>query len=378
MGLLLSGILALVVAMGIGRFAYTPILPLMQGEAGLSGAFAGVVAASNYLGYFVGALWSAHPFWRTRRIVTIRWSLAIGCATTLAMGFSANGSAWLTLRFFSGVASAFILILVSSVVLDRAAREGMRWWPGILYSGVGVGIALTGILVPLLEREGWRASWIGLGALSAVLCAVVFAGLRDGDPAPSAESASSERANRPKYWTLMIAYFCDGIGYVIPATFIVAILRATPELAGLASSAWVIVGILAAPSPLLWDRLAARFGRISMLALALAILAAGVVAPVYLRNVAGAAFSAIALGLTFMGITTLVNTEARALFPHASSRAIGELTAVFGIGQIVGPLIVSAIAVSGGTYDTALLAAGAVLAASALLAGGQLLYSKPC
>jgi hypothetical protein len=110
-----------------------------------------------------------------------------------------------------------------------------------------------------------------------------------------------------------------------------------------------------------------------MLALALAILAAGVVAPVLLRNVAGAAFSAVALGLTFMGITTLVNTEARALFPQASNRAIGELTAAFGIGQIIGPLVVSAIAVRGGSYDTALLVAGGVLAASvATLAGGRL------
>ncbi len=373
MGLLASGIVALIVAMGIGRFAYTPILPLMKNEAGLGDAFAGVLAAANYLGYFAGALWSARPFWRTRRVATIRWALAAACATTLAMGFWQNGTAWLVLRFASGVASAFVLILVSSVVLDRAAREGRRWWPGLLYAGVGLGIVLTGALVPAVERGGWRATWFVMGALSALLCALAFAGLREPDALPPRAAAAADRPSPWRFWTLMLAYCGDGIGYVIPATFIVAILRATPELAGAAAFAWIVVGLLAAPSPLLWDRLAARFGRIPMLALALAILAAGVVAPVYSRSVAGALFSAAALGLTFMGITALVNTEARALFPHSSSRAIGELTAAFGIGQIVGPLIVSAIALRGGSYESALLVAGAVLAASvAMLAGGRL------
>lgn len=370
--------------MGIGRFAYTPILPLMKHEAGLGDAFAGILAAANYFGYLAGAVLAAHPFWRSRRIAAIRWALGAGCATTLAMGLGAEPSVWLGLRFVSGIASAFVLILVSSVILDRASREGKGWWPGVLYSGVGLGIALTGILVPYLARSGWRASWLGLGLLSVLLCAAIVPGLSDRRiESPREEQAAAERPNPATYWSLMIAYFADGVGYIVPATFIVAILRATPQLAAFAASSWVIVGLVAAPSPILWGRLAARFGRIPMLALALLVLTAGVVAPVLVRNVAGAAFSALALGATFMGITTLVNMEARALFPHSSSRAIGALTAAFGIGQVVGPLIVSAVAASGGNYDVSLLVAAAVLAAGvATLAGGQfaskLTGRRPC
>jgi hypothetical protein len=109
-----------------------------------------------------------------------------------------------------------------------------------------------------------------------------------------------------------------------------------------------------------------------MLGLAMLLLTAGVLAPVFVPNVAGATFGALALGGTFIGITTLVTIEARALFPHSSHRAIGQLTAAFGVGQVIGPLIVSAIASAGGTYDTALLAAGSILLAGcAILAAGQ-------
>lgn len=371
--MLFSGLCALVVAMGIGRFAYTPILPLMKAEAGLSDTLAGVLASANYAGYLIGALWSSRPAWLTRRTAAIRCSLALSCATTAAMGLTTNLPAWLVLRCASGIASAFVLILVSSVVLDRAARAGRLWWSGILYSGVGLGIALTGISVPFLAPAGWSASWLGLAVASAVLSVPAFVRFDEGPRAAHAAPATRDRPHPLQFWSLMIAYFGDGVGYVIPATFIVAILRATPQLAPIASSAWILVGVVAAPSPAVWGALALRFGRMPMLAFALVVLAAGVVAPVYARNVAGASFSAFALGATFMGITTLVNVEARSLFPHSSNHAIGRLTAAFGVGQIVGPLVVSEVAATGRSYDVALLVAGAVLAASVLtLAGGQL------
>jgi MFS family permease len=370
---LLGGLLALIVAMGIARFAYTPILPLMKNEAGVGDAFAGILASGNYLGYLAGALVAALPFWRPRRVLTIRTALVAASATTLAMGLVANPVAWLGIRFVSGVASAFVLVLVSSLILDQASREGRSWWPGVLYSGVGLGIALTGIVVPSLAHDGWRAAWIGLGFMSVLLCVAIWPGLSEEPADPSRPPDAAVDAPHPAiYWSLIVSYFAVGVGYIVPATFIVAILRATPQLASIASSSWIVVGLVAAPSPFVWGRLAARFGRIRMLGLAMLVLTAGVVAPVYVRNVAGATFAALALGGTFIGITTLVTIEARALFPHSSHRAIGQLTAAFGTGQVIGPLIVSAIATAGGSYDTALLAAASILlAGGAILAAGQ-------
>jgi MFS family permease len=364
----------LVVAMGIARFAYTPILPLMKSEAGVGDAFAGILASANYLGYLAGALVAALPFWRPRRILAIRSALVTASLTTLAMGLVVSPAAWLGIRFVSGVASAFVLVLVSSLVLDQASRPGRGWWPWVSYSGVGLGIALTGIVVPLLARDGWRAAWIGLGMMSVMLCAAIWPGLSEEPADPSRAPDAAVDAPHPAiYWSLIVSYFAVGVGYIVPATFIVAILRATPQLAAIASFSWIIVGLVAAPSPFVWGRLAARFGRIRMLGVAMLVLTAGVVAPVYVRNVAGATFAALALGGTFTGITTLVTIEARALFPHSSHQAIGQLTAAFGIGQVIGPLIVSAIATTGGTYEAALLTAASVLLAGcAILAGGQL------
>jgi MFS family permease len=365
MALLLSGVAALIVAMGIGRFAYTPILPLMKNGAGLTDTMAGIIASSNYVGYLAGALWASLPMWHKRRVVTIRWALVVGSVTTLAMAFSQNIAVWLVLRCVSGIASAFILILVSSVILDHAARHRITWWPGVLYAGVGIGIAFTGVVVPAFGHAGWRAAWIGLGVLSLIVTAVIAGRFRNEDHSVQRVSVETGETRSPLYWGLVAGYFAEGLGYVIPATFIVAILRETPGLAPFAPWSWVIVGIVAAPSAILWNRLGAAFGRVVMIVVALLVLALGVITPAYVHTVAGAAFSAFALGLTFMGITALVNTEARELFPRGSNRAIGELTAAFGVGQIIGPLVVSAFAASGGSYNASLVTASIVLAAGA-------------
>lgn len=367
--------------MGVGRFAYTPILPLMKSEASLSDAFAGILAAANYAGYLIGAFVASHRLWRARRGATILWSLGTVAVTTLAMGFFASGAAWLLLRFIAGIASAFVLILVSSVVLDRASRERRHAWPGALYAGVGTGIALTGIAVPVFATAGWRAAWVGMGALSLALCIPAAAWFRDSEEHHSGpdRGAGTESVDPRAYWTLILAYFGEGIGYIVPATFIVAIFRASPQLAPIASLAWIFVGLVAIPSALVWPRLAARFGSRPTLGCALILLAGGVAAPVYVHHVVAGAFAAFALGATFMGITAVVNMEARSLFPRSSNRAIGQLTGAFSFGQIVGPLIVTAAAASPGAYDRALIVAAVVLIASAAsaLAGISPSHEKP-
>lgn len=379
MRLLYGGVAALIVAMGIGRFAYTPILPLMKSGTGLSDAMGGIIASSNYVGYLVGAVWASRPSWHRRRAATIRWALVIASVTTLAMACSHDVVAWLVLRCVSGIASAFILILVSSIILDRAARDHRPMWPGLLYMGVGIGIAFTGLIVPIFGQSGWRVPWIGLGVLSLIITAVVAGSFHDDERAIGEAAARAADVRRPRlYWGLVAGYFAAGLGYVIPGTFIVVMFRESSVLAPFASWSWVLVGVVAAPSAILWNKLGTTFGRVAMIVVALLLLALGVVAPVYVHNVAGAAFSAFALGLTFMGITVLVNTEAREIFPRGSNRAIGELTAAFGVGQIIGPLVVSIVAAIGSSYDTALIIASVVLGAGAVAVGSQSRQRQEC
>src|SRR5690349_6007727 len=118
----LAGCLALAVAMGIGRFAFTPILPLMQEDAGVSVVAGGSLAAANYLGYLAGALTAAAGAIGPRRAIHV--GLAAIAAATLAMGVSADFAAWLALRAVSGFASAWVLVNVSAWSLDRLGKAG--------------------------------------------------------------------------------------------------------------------------------------------------------------------------------------------------------------------------------------------------------------
>ena len=365
--LLVSGVATLALAMGFGRFAYTPLLPPMRADAGLTVALAGIVATANLAGYLVGALAASGRWARGRRVAVVRWSVIAGVAATGLMALH-SVPVWLLARFAAGVASGLAFVLISSLVLDRAARDGYRQWPAILYAGVGAGIALSGLLVPLFV--GWggsRAGWLGLCAVSAAIAAVTLPWLHDAVPAAAPGPAAARRpADRTLFWWLFAAYGGEGFGYIIPATFMVAHISAAPALAPFAGLSWVVVGLVAIPSTLLWNAVGLRIGRARAFALAMLVQAAGVVGPDYAPNAAGALIAAVTLGATFMGITTLGSALARELYPERSHTAIGALTAIFGIGQAIGPSFAAVLTVRTGTYGGALAASALVLAASAL------------
>src|SRR5437763_4588440 len=169
----LAGLLALALAMGIGRFAFTPLLPLMQGDAGLSLAEGGYLAAANYVGYLAGALWAVRP---ARPAAAIRIALLAIALTTAAMGLVHSMAWWLALRFAAGVASAWALVYVSAWALPQLASGGL------LFSGVGVGIALAGALcLALTQLDASSAqAWLALGLFSVAVTAGLWPAIRDG------------------------------------------------------------------------------------------------------------------------------------------------------------------------------------------------------
>jgi MFS family permease len=154
---LLAGMSALAVVMGIGRFAYTPILPLMQAGEGFSETVAGLVASANYGGYFLAALFSAFFSWPGGRTVWLRSHLVLNVLTTGIMGWLSDAVAWGVIRFLSGWSSGVVFVLSSNMVLDRLSVEGRNGWKsGVLYSGVGLGIAHP---VDLVRFAGSESSW---------------------------------------------------------------------------------------------------------------------------------------------------------------------------------------------------------------------------
>src|SRR5215831_19062280 len=181
------GLVALASAMGIGRFALTPILPLMQQDAALTLTVGGWLATGNYLGYLLGALICIAL--RPRPSAAIRWGLVSVGLTTLLMGLSDWQPLWLALRFLSGIASAFVLVGTSAWAMPILSHHGREEWSGHVFSGVGIGIAFAGLfgLAAGVEAWGSRITWIVLGVVAVALAALLWRPLGSGN-APIAQA----------------------------------------------------------------------------------------------------------------------------------------------------------------------------------------------
>lgn len=374
---------ALAIAMGIGRFAYTPILPWMLDGAGLTLAGAGWLASANFAGYLAGALAVALPLFRTRRAGWVVLALVTSAATTLAMGLTSSYAAWLALRTASGIASAFVLVLTSSIVLDALARRNASARAWLLYAGVGTGIAFSALGVDLVARATgggsglWATLWLalGTGALAAALWPALTLWRTDRETAPThAASRISPAATTPQaapmrpLLRMVVSYGLFGFGYVVTATFVVAMARDGGADRTGETLVWLAVGLCALPSVLAWNAVAARTGLREAYVLAILVEAAGVAMTALLPGTAALVAGAGLLGGTFVAVTALGLMHVRALVPEATQRAVALMTASFAAGQMVGPSVAALMAERTGTYTHASLLAAAALVAAALLA----------
>lgn len=373
----------LAAAMGVGRFAYTPLLPIMVDATGLTPSTGAVVAAANYAGYLVGAVALAlRPRWGDQRR-TVAGLAALLVLSEFAMPAVAHPAGWGVLRFLAGVASAGLFVgCVRRVTRILGPTHRGAWGAGIAFSGVGLGIALTGALVAVLDgRASWQAMWLVLAVLTAALLAPLLAASRRGaarpvpagseGEAPSAGEAPSsgetpsagEPAPALPGWPLLTAlYFLEGLGYIIVGTFLVASVE-TSSAGASGSVAWIVVGLTAAPGTVVWSWLGHRLGSRPALCGALALQAAGAALPTLGGGTVAALTAAALFGATFMGVTALairVGVELRG--PNAA----GPLTAVYGVGQLLGPLVVAP--ALGSSYTTAFRVAVVVVSCAAVLA----------
>jgi predicted MFS family arabinose efflux permease len=368
----LGGMCALIVAMGVGRFAYTPLLPLMQQAYGFGADVAGGIAAVNYGGYLLGALLCMTAAVGARRMELLRWSLLLSVGTTAAMGLFDTLAAWWALRFVAGLASAGVMVLGSAVALETLAQRGASQHRGVIFSGVGAGIVLSGAAVLALDGLlDVRGLWLVLGALCLPLAAVSWHWLIRpavrGAPRAAAPPPAAAPARIPFLPWLAAAYFCVGLGYIVSGTFLVAIVQhntASP-LAG--TTTWMIAGLAAAASTLLWPALAARFGAVRALVAAHALQALGIMLPALSPGLAAAYVGAILFGGTFMGIVALAMSLGQRLAPERSARVLGLLTAAYGTGQMIGPLLGGFIAAHTASFTLPLVLAGAVVAIGGVL-----------
>lgn len=362
-----GGMAALAVAMGFARFAFTPLLPWMQAAAGFDNATGGWIAGLNYLGYLAGVLAAGlvEDAGLRRRLLGL--GLAAVIVTTAAMALPGSTALWGGVRLLAGIASAGVFVMASASVVGALAGQGRANLGGLHYGGVGLGIAGSGVLVAVVvPAQGWQAGWLWLAATGAVLAVAAWRLIPPAAGGHAPAAAGRQKVRLPML-LLAGAYFCEGAGYIVTGTFLVAIVKQTPGLAPLAEWSWVAVGLAAFPSVFLWSWLAGRIGPVAALVAAHVVQAVGVALPTVSDHPAAVLLSAALFGGTFIGITGLVLAIGGSLASR-TGRAIAWLTAAFGLGQVLAPPVAGAIADAAGGFDLPLRLAAVVVLVGAGLA----------
>ncbi|EHH02868.1 YbfB/YjiJ family MFS transporter [Mesorhizobium amorphae] len=369
--LAIAGMLALAVAMGIGRFVYTPILPGMMEELGLTPADAGWIASANYLGYLVGAMAAAGGWAHGRERLLMFSGLAANALLAALMGLTDTMAAFLVIRFLAGLASAFVMVFMSSIVFSHLVRADRNDLQALHFGGVGLGIAASSALMAVLvtDHAGWAAGWLWSAAISA--CGLVVVVWLVGSTSTANGVAGREpplpKDDRPLL-KMIVAYGLFGFGYVVTATFLVAIVRQGGGGRVFEAAVWMVTGLAGLPSLWLWQKVAARVGLYAAYALACLVEVVGVAASVAVGGHAGPLLAGVLLGGTFIALTALGLQTARHLVPQAPRRILAMMTAAFGIGQIIGPIAAGLLAQASGNYVLASVMAAVVLLASGLIA----------
>lgn len=394
----LAAMVAMAVSMGIGRFAFTPIVPMMHDDAGLGLAAAGWLATANYAGYLAGALTAtALP---TRSVDAIRLGLFATAITTFAMALEASFTAWVVTRFAAGVASAWVLVHASAWSLSRLAELRRPSLSGLVFAGVGAGIVLAGLICAALTHWGGASvlAWVTLGIAALLLTLLVLPVCAEASeptpPAPRADAqppgatsaepyrAASVEPHRASSSVLRIravpgipgidlatlgvvlCYAAFGLGYIIPATFLPVMARNAVASPAVFVWAWPLFGFAAFVSALFAGRLARRYTPRRIWAGASLAMAIGLALPALVENRFTIFAAALLVGGTFMVIVQAAMQEGHRIGGRDRTRLIAAMTAAFAVGQMAGPPLAAAARGTSG-FAPALFVASLLLAASA-------------
>ena len=386
----LAGLVSLAVAMGIGRFAFTPLLPLMLSERSVTLAGASLLASANYFGYLLGALACTFQPWIWRRFgwtpgvngpALVRAGLVATALLTLGMALHLD-AAWTLLRFAAGVASAVVFLYTSGFCLEQLARRNVPAMGALISVGPGAGIVASGLAATGLVAVGARAAvgWLTFGVLAALLTALVWrvfdrrhvlasAPLGAGTGAAAPEPA---RAGSSEMALLAVAYGLAGIGYIITATFLPVIARQALPGSHWLDLFWPLFGVGVMLGAVGASRLRAGGDLRLRLAACYVLQAAGVAASLVSPTLAGFAIGSLLLGLPFTAITFFAMQEVRRVRPLQATSFMGLLTAMYGVGQIVGPPLAAWLVQRSATPAQGF--AVSLWIASAMLALGAALY----
>jgi len=385
-----AGMAALASAMGIGRFAFTPLLPMMLHDGVVDIPQGSWLATANYAGYLAGALLYMALPWLLRRlgsrldITTLNaWLVRAGLVATalltagLALPWPAS---WPALRLLAGITSALVFLGTVNWCMARLAQLHAPAVGGMVFCGPGLGIALTGLSASAMVAAQWTAAqgWAVFALLACMLCAGVWRtfspqqGPHGAGPAVAAQAAVPPPRSAPERALLAVAYGLAGLGYIVTATFLPVIARAAlPAGSVWPDLFWPLFGMGVAMGAALSTRAPVAWDRRWLLLVAYLLQAAAIGLSLVWPGVAGFALGSWLLGLPFTAITFFGLQEARRVWPSAGDSFTGLLTAAYGLGQIIGPPMVAWTLHLAATPSHG-FTQGLVAAAAALLLGAAL------
>ncbi|HCT0380197.1 TPA: YbfB/YjiJ family MFS transporter, partial [Staphylococcus pseudintermedius] len=370
---------ALFIVIALGRFAYTPILPFMQLDTGLDNKSVGLLATFNYLGYLIGAMLPIFYIMKNK-VFDLKCYLLLNVATMLLFGVTDHFVIWSLLRLLNGISSGAVFVLASNIVLEAlhlARREGIA---GLLYSAVGLGLFSSSLFIFLYtDVTHWRETWIWLGSAAFILTLIIIICLREN---PTLPEPASHKAHGPEnviryskkfYIPFAIAYFCEGAGYIITGTFLVAIVKTMPTLSEYAALSWMFVGLGAIPATVLWSMIGQRIGICLSVILAFLLQIVAVLMPIFTVNAFAIALSSMIFGATFLGLTTLFMSKSHQItFETKGNNLVAVMTLIYSVGQMIAPYISDILIERTHSYNDALIFAAAILVVGILSS----LYSK--
>ncbi|MDR6713088.1 putative MFS family arabinose efflux permease [Pseudomonas hunanensis] len=365
---LLASAVALMMAMGIGRFALTPQLPTLIAEGQFDLTAAGLVAAANYLGYFLGAVDAM--FARRPAQVRLRLHAGLWLCVLLTLASWAVSGFWshLLLRLGTGVASAWVLVMITSLTQQLAAAHGTPRLGALVFAGPGLGIALTGLLALAahLLGMGSAALWLIYAVAALVMLLAVRPWLPQAQtPAVATSTVQMAATRSPGIARLGLVYALYGVGYILPATFLSQMANQRFPGHWLADLFWPAFGLAAALGVVVVSLRRTGSTR-GWLTVTLWLQGLGVLACL-MGDGLGLGLGVLLCGGPFLACMQLVMQRSRELAPQATQRNAGLLTACFALGQLSGPLLAALSNHYSGSLQPAL-----ILAASGLGLAGVL------
>jgi predicted MFS family arabinose efflux permease len=375
LSIIIAGMFAIIIGLGVARFAFTSLLPAML-DSYLTITFAGILASLNFAGYLSGSILSIFIKDINQKVILFRAGIFLAITSTLVLSISQSDTVWVIARIIAGFAGAMAFVVGSAIVMMKLKMESKTKAMGIHFSGIGVSILTTDLISRYILSTGgtWQHSWTVLSIFALVLSFYSMYIL-------SFDKKVNQNVVKHKFDSsiftpfviiLIMAYFTEGVGFVVQATFLPDIINNLPGLEGYGNLTWTLVGLAGIPSCIIWMRLAHKYGSVNIIIIALFLQMIGILIPTFTNNLYFNFLSGIFYGGTFVGLVALFMNLGGQLAKHNPVVLMGALTTSYGIGQVIAPLYSVYMIDKFGNYNYALyLTAFIVLGGIVLLLFGK-------